>query len=1297
MGNIIGNAFSTYVFNQINGRQKVLSFQNRNDNHLTWMNSKTAWMRLASSVNVDKTITDKVFGANSGLNGDALAKKCVLFGGITDTTNTIPSMNHGIYYAQPPSTSDYNPLINPGAYGFGGLSLGYSPMPGLEGANVTFYNRGSLAKASIQIKCFNVQQLQILDMLYMKLGYTILLEWGWSKYIDTQNKNNPLDITSFPKFKTTSFNHFFDSTNNQYDITENIQRDRLKYAGNYDGFYGKISNFNWTFNPDGTYSINLTAISIGDIIESLKINTSLPQNHQLLDLPKSENDSDEDTTSTKNDPGKSKTAINTWISKIKATLNEQINNKNSKGDIMNSANFDIKLETDKEKIEAGGKDKTVRSYSVMSEFGTKKFTGIESITRAGVALLYKQGEAQKEISRNTQYYVKLGYFLKFIQNNMLVYDTEHDGVPYVGIDYNFDSNYCLTFPQQVSTDPSICVIPMRNNAGNHFGNWNYLVGRGNHSPLGFDFNILNKPFVGRLMHIHVNTDFIESTLNNIPIDQKGKISLYDFLSNIMLGIQEALGSVNRFTITFNKETLKYVILDDNNLGYSKQGMLQRTKFSKFNVFGVKPLDNSKDITIGTKDSNKSSPSSLGGSFIHNVGFNVTVNNKLAMMITTGAQANGNVVGENATGLSKLNQGFKDRIITTKLDSSYLGKQDYSGLIEYTTMTEKEKEEFEKKSEVEKTAWVTAIKDEKKFRKNVERISFLLGKLYWFPGMDAIRTVEYEEDEDQDQKDWNWKDDNPEINKEMISALKSIFRDFALYVLGYYSNKNVIPSPFFLPFHLKLDMEGLSGMRIYEKFTITNDILPDTYRTENDGKSKVDFLIKGVTHDLKGDKWTTTLDTLSIPSDSLINPKIDKPSSKVPLFEDKGVTYPTGLPVKDIFYKESFPIKTQIYLHHTAGHPQTWKNDLTDWNNRTDHVSTMYIIDETGHREMIFDPDNWSNHLGISEASDYVQELSKKTGEHISGKRLHKNSYSVELCSYGWLTKKNSKYYAVGGTKEIKHPNTNVGQPVSDDGKILKDGYRGYKYFYKYTPKQIESLKKLIQELQVLPTKDGRGGEKIPFNYSYSDMFPGEDRVSKDALTGIPGVYTHNSVIPKGKWDLWPQKELIEMFKSISDTKEKEITIKHQERAIMLYNAMVGGTDKQLFWEALTTDKKYVPDNPTKGILPDYDLRAIERYFNRELPLIVENGEYKYSAFGETYINYEDFYELNYTTYETTPKTERDLGRPASKYYPETLYSWVDGEGDNLLNQVKKYFGWKTEEVENRKQLDYFWKKKRWNK
>jgi hypothetical protein len=42
---------------------------------------------------------------------------------------------------------------------------------------------------------------------------------------------------------------------------------------------------------------------------------------------------------------------------------------------------------------------------------------------------------------------------------------------------------------------------------------------------------------------------------------------------------------------------------------------------------------------------------------------------MAAMATISAQAGGNVVGENATGLSKLNLGLDDRIVTTKLDIS----------------------------------------------------------------------------------------------------------------------------------------------------------------------------------------------------------------------------------------------------------------------------------------------------------------------------------------------------------------------------------------------------------------------------------------------------------------------------------------------------------------------------------------------------------------------------------------------------------------------------------------------------
>jgi hypothetical protein len=49
---------------------------------------------------------------------------------------------------------------------------------------------------------------------------------------------------------------------------------RKKYAGNYDGLLGKVSNFSWAFMEDGSYDIEITIISLGDVVESLKLNIS---------------------------------------------------------------------------------------------------------------------------------------------------------------------------------------------------------------------------------------------------------------------------------------------------------------------------------------------------------------------------------------------------------------------------------------------------------------------------------------------------------------------------------------------------------------------------------------------------------------------------------------------------------------------------------------------------------------------------------------------------------------------------------------------------------------------------------------------------------------------------------------------------------------------------------------------------------------------------------------------------------------------------------------------------------------
>jgi preprotein translocase subunit SecD len=54
------------------------------------------------------------------------------------------------------------------------------------------------------------------------------------------------------------------------------------------------------------------------------------------------------------------------------------------------------------------------------------------------------------------------------------------------------------------------------------------------------------------------------------------------------------------------------------------------------------------------------------------------------------------------------------------------------------------------------------------------------------------------------------------------------------------------------------MEGLSGIRIYQKYSITEQYLPKIY------KDKIEFLIMGISHTINTKEWNTTIDGLSIP-------------------------------------------------------------------------------------------------------------------------------------------------------------------------------------------------------------------------------------------------------------------------------------------------------------------------------------------------------------------------------------------------------------------------------------------------
>ena len=163
MGNIIGEGFAKEIHQQVLRRQAVFGATDR-QKYLRYLNGRSPWIKLTSSTNISAPrIALLAVKGITTTGGNELAKNNVLFGG----TSIGDTIRKG--YEQ--------------TYTVGGLSQGYRPMPGITSLESKNRNRGSVRETTVQIKAFNTEQFNIIDVLYLRLGFTVLLEWGHSVYI----------------------------------------------------------------------------------------------------------------------------------------------------------------------------------------------------------------------------------------------------------------------------------------------------------------------------------------------------------------------------------------------------------------------------------------------------------------------------------------------------------------------------------------------------------------------------------------------------------------------------------------------------------------------------------------------------------------------------------------------------------------------------------------------------------------------------------------------------------------------------------------------------------------------------------------------------------------------------------------------------------------------------------------------------------------------------------------------------------------------------------------------------------
>ena len=268
LSNVIGAPFSEYVLTQLNLRAFHNStgygngnFSERTPQEILFLANKSAWVKLTSSVKIvndPKEFYKKLELDESYSNPEDLAKRWILEAGTSIADGDGIELRRGIGVD--------------GAYGLGGTyEMGYRPMPGLTSVTIdTKGILGSLREATISFKVWNMNQLNIIEALYFRLGYSMLLEWGHTQFYTNVNSQG-----TGGTFNTKAYgiNPFVPGLRKE-DVQQQLNKQGYNQSGNYDGMLGIVSNFNWSFNQEGGYDCSVRLVGLGSIIDTIRTNLS---------------------------------------------------------------------------------------------------------------------------------------------------------------------------------------------------------------------------------------------------------------------------------------------------------------------------------------------------------------------------------------------------------------------------------------------------------------------------------------------------------------------------------------------------------------------------------------------------------------------------------------------------------------------------------------------------------------------------------------------------------------------------------------------------------------------------------------------------------------------------------------------------------------------------------------------------------------------------------------------------------------------------------------------------------------
>jgi N-acetyl-anhydromuramyl-L-alanine amidase AmpD len=217
--------------------------------------------------------------------------------------------------------------------------------------------------------------------------------------------------------------------------------------------------------------------------------------------------------------------------------------------------------------------------------------------------------------------------------------------------------------------------------------------------------------------------------------------------------------------------------------------------------------------------------------------------------------------------------------------------------------------------------------------------------------------------------------------------------------------------------------------------------------------------------------------------------------------------------EDQYYREKED-KKQICLHHSAG----WDNarGMYNWfKSNREEVAVCLGIQDTGRIIQAYSSKYWAWHINVWSKGNQLPESFKNVRKPASW--YEKHSIGVDVCNWGALQKRNGQYYAWPNNYGLRGE-----EVIVPSSKVVyyENGYRGHKYYERYTNEEIKSLYELC--------KLWMDKYEIPFTFKGRNFF----EISHAAISGAKGIYSHSSY-RTDKSDLHPQDELCEMLHRLS--------------------------------------------------------------------------------------------------------------------------------------------------------------------